>query len=48
VEQFVEALRFKPQSHGFHSHWIIAIFHLLTPSGHIIVPNLTQPVTDMS
>jgi hypothetical protein len=47
VVQLVEALRYKPQSCGFHPDEVIVIFHWLTLSGHIIALRLTQPLTNM-
>jgi hypothetical protein len=44
----VEALRYKPEGHGFDSRCVIVIFRWHKPSGHTMVLGLIQPLTEMS
>jgi hypothetical protein len=48
VTQLVDALRYKPEGHGFDSgcgHWN---FSLINPSSRTMGQGLTQPLTEMS
>ena len=42
VAQVVEALRYKPEHHGFDSRWRHWIFHWHNPSGRTMTPGYTQ------
>ena len=46
VAQLVEALRYKPEGHGFNSNGVIGIFHLHNPSGSTMALGSTQPLTE--
>jgi len=45
VAQLVEALRYKPASHGFDFRWCRGNFSLTYPSGRTMAMGLTQPLT---
>ena len=40
-----EALRYKPEGHGFDSGWYHMVFYLRTPSGRALAPAV--PLTEM-
>ena len=49
MAKLVEALRCKPEGHGFDSRWCHWIFfHLLNPSGRTMTLGSTRPLTEMS
>jgi hypothetical protein len=48
VAQLVETLLCKPEGRGFHSRWVIEIFHLFNPAGRTKALGPTQPVTEIS
>jgi hypothetical protein len=47
VAQLVEALRYKPEGHGFESRWCHWNFHWHNPSGRTMALGSTQPLTEM-
>jgi hypothetical protein len=48
VVQVVEALRYKPEGHGFDLNWVFGIFNLLTLSGRPMILVLILPLTEIN